>query len=502
MMRALIIVVAAIVVATVPARASTRRLAVVAGNNTGNAGRPPLHYADSDAAKFARVLTELGGVVPEDLFLLQNRSAAALSNTFTQVRQRIAGLRTDPEVRVVVLFYFSGHSDGIALELGSDRVTFSELRQWLASVNADVRVALIDSCKSGALLATKGGKPGPAFQIRMTDELASTGEVLLTSSAADEVALESSEIAGSFFTHHFVSGLRGAADTSGDGLVTLTEAYQYAYTRTVKTTGETLIGAQHPAYDYRLSGQGELVLAELSKRTATLELPSGFDRIVVIDAVRDQVVAEVTADTHATIAVQPGRYAIRATRGAAMFAGVVTVAQAPHAVRSADLSVMATASTTSKGPVAADAAGSLMLSAGGGTGTDVQRGFVRSLRAELVTGGGLSLSADVGSHADSSFRETYAFVFAGYRRGAVRGAWSTWAGAELGIGGAMMRSTSSTSSPYSGGIAAGGSIGISRDLWASTKIAAETTLHVGLLKGDHFAFVALPALWLGVVVQR
>src|ERR1044071_8492039 len=169
----------------------------------------------------------------------------------------------------------------------------------------------------------------------MTDELASTGEVLLTSSAADEVALESSEIAGSFFTHHFVSGLRSAADTSGDGVVTLTEAYQYAYTRTVKTTGETLIGAQHPAYDYRLSGQGELVLAELSKRTSSLELPSGVDRIVVIDTVRDQVVAEVTADTHATIAVQPGRYAIRATRGAAMFAGVVTVAQAPHAVRTA-----------------------------------------------------------------------------------------------------------------------------------------------------------------------
>jgi hypothetical protein len=84
----------------------------------------------------------------------------------------------------------------------------------------------------------------------------------------------------------------------------------------------------------------------------------------------------------------------------------------------------------------------------------------------------------------------------------VRGAWSTWAGAELGIGGVMTRSTGSTSSPYSGGIAAGGSVGISRDLWASTKIAAETTLHVGLLEGDHLAFVALPALWLGVVVQR
>jgi hypothetical protein len=247
------------------------------------------------------------------------------------------------------VFYFSGHSDGVALELGREGVTFSELRRWLASVGADVRIALVDSCKSGALLATKGGKPSAAFQIRMTDELASTGEVLLTSSAADEIALESSEIGGSFFTHHFVSGLRGAADISGDGLVTLTEAYQYAYARTVKTTGETIVGVQHPAYDYRLSGQGELVLAELSKPSGTLQLPSGFDRIVVIDVVDAQVIAEVTAGSRATIAVPPGRYEIRASRSDAMFAGKVTVEHGPRVVSSNELGPTPTVSTISKG---------------------------------------------------------------------------------------------------------------------------------------------------------
>jgi len=349
MIRTLLAVIAILAAATAPVLASTKRIAVIVGNNQGNPGRPQLHYAGTDAAKFARVLVELGGVAPADRFLLEDQSAAALSKTFEQVRQRVLGFHKDPGVRVVIVFYFSGHSDGVALELGRDRVTFSELRRWLASVGADVRIALVDSCKSGALLATKGGKPSAGFQIRMTDELASTGEVLLTSSAADEIALESSEIGGSFFTHHFVSGLRGAADISGDGFVTLTEAYQYAYARTVKTTGETIVGVQHPAYDYRLSGQGELVLAELSKRSGTLQLPSGFDRIVVIDVAHAQVIAEITAGSRATIAVPPGRYEIRASRSDAMFAGAVTVEHGPRVVSSNELVPTLTVSTIRKG---------------------------------------------------------------------------------------------------------------------------------------------------------
>jgi hypothetical protein len=108
----------------------------------------------------------------------------------------------------------------------------------------------------------KGGHPGPAFTIRLSDEVSSTGEALLTSSAADELALESREIGGSFFTHHLVSGLRGAADTSGDGKITLAEAYQYAFERTVSATASMTIGTQHPGYDYRLPGRGDLVLSE------------------------------------------------------------------------------------------------------------------------------------------------------------------------------------------------------------------------------------------------
>src|SRR5205823_5089889 len=83
------------------------------------------------------------------------------------------------------------------------------------------------------LVGVKGGTPGPSFQIRLDDDdLASTGYVFLTSSAGDELALESPEIHGSFFTHHLISGMLGQADVSGDHRVSLAEAYEYAYART------------------------------------------------------------------------------------------------------------------------------------------------------------------------------------------------------------------------------------------------------------------------------
>ena len=101
--------------------AGTKRVAIVVGTNIGSASQP-LRYAETDAEKFARVLTEPGGVEPDDLFLLRGKTMAALTDAFARVKRRIAGFRADPTNRIIVLFYFSGHSDGEALEIGGDRL--------------------------------------------------------------------------------------------------------------------------------------------------------------------------------------------------------------------------------------------------------------------------------------------------------------------------------------------------------------------------------------------
>jgi len=304
--------------------AETRRLAIVVGNNAGSGEMPPLRYAESDAGKMARVLVELGDVQADDVMLLQGQKVGSVERAITEARDRVAFFKRSPDVRTVVFFYFSGHSDGEAIELGTDKLAYPRLKALLTGTGADVRLVVVDACRSGAGLRAKGGKPAEAFSIRLADTLQATGEAFITSSAADEAALESSEVMGSYFTHNFISGLRGAADASGDKLVTLAEAYKYAYDRTVSSTAMLSVGAQHPNYDFRLSGQGELVLASLLKPSSMLVLPEA-ERSLVTDLARDQVVVEVVGAGGREVALAPGQYGVRLFKGGQSWGGRVTL---------------------------------------------------------------------------------------------------------------------------------------------------------------------------------
>lgn len=328
----------ALILIGVCAHAETRRFAIVLGNNAGSEAMPPLRFAETDAAKMARVLAELGDVRGEDLFLLQGRGVLEVEEAVRAVRLRVDEFHRAPDTRAVVLFYYSGHSDGEALELGRERLSYQTLKAMLAGTGAELKVAIIDACKSGAAVREKGGRPAPGFTIRLADQLSARGEVFITSSAADEVSLESSEVMGSYFTHNLVSGLRGAADTSGDRQVTLAELYRFAYDRTVSATAMTPNGAQHPAYDYKLSGQGELVLSSLIRGSSTLELPHGAERSVVTDLARDQVVAEVTQGGARQIALEPGVYGVKVLRAGQAFGGRFRIEKGTrYAVRWEDL---------------------------------------------------------------------------------------------------------------------------------------------------------------------
>jgi hypothetical protein len=500
-------VLALVIAWSATAAAETRRVAVVVGNNAGNHVQAALRFAEIDAGKLSRVLVELGGVAPGDLFLLQGKDLAALDDTLRRAKAKIAGYQTRGD-RVIAIFYYSGHSDGVALELGHDRFTFAALRLWLKDTGADIRLGLIDSCKSGALLAAKGGSPGPAFNIRLTDEVSSTGEALLTSSAADENALESTEIGGSFFTHHLVSGLRGAADSSGDRRVTLTEAYLYAYKHTISTSGATLAGPQHPTYDYRLSGQGELILTELAKPTAALTLPDGFDRALVIDLARDQVIAELGRGEPTQIALLPGRYNVRTWKANQTFeARFAIAAHEVRAVRWDELRAITLSGSRAKGDVEAQfhtnesSPIAIELATGGRAGIanrlDALGGFRIGVRSPRVRG--LSLSLDASTRSSAGLRESNVFVFGGYRLGFERGRFRASGGLELG-GGVVTQSLGDTAS--SGAVALGPVGGLSLAITPAFAIALEAQLPATLLKrDDKVTVVALPAAWIGVIIS-
>jgi hypothetical protein len=275
--RLLVILVAAGVVVTglAPGRADAddppelRRLAYVIGADDGGADRVRLKYASSDAANVARVIREIGGVAAGDIRLLQSSSKADVLDGFARLRRDVAELR-GRGVRVELLVYYSGHSDDQGLLLAGSRLGYDQLRAEIKSTPADVHIAILDSCASGAFTRVKGGTKRAAFLADASSRV--EGYAFITSSSADEVAQESDRIAASFFTHYLISGLRGGADANRDGKVTLNEAYQFAFAETVSRTESTQAGAQHPAYNMHLAGTGDVVMTDLRATSATLLL--------------------------------------------------------------------------------------------------------------------------------------------------------------------------------------------------------------------------------------
>jgi hypothetical protein len=301
--------------ARLEASASERRLALVVGSNAGSSARPRLRYAEQDAGKMARVLAELGGFERGDVHLQQGRGLADLRRGVSLVADEVKATKAHHAgSRVLLVFYFSGHSDGISLELDGELLPYAELRRTLAETGADIRLALLDACQSGAVIGTKGGKPAPGFNLAAAGFPALSGEAFLSASRAEEAALESAEIQGAFFTHHLVSGLRGAADTDRDSQVSLEELYRYTASRTTSAAAGTTFGSQTPAYDYRLIGHGDLVLTNLRPTVNSLYLPGGFDRVLIVEQASGRVEAEVGLTKEVRVAMPPGQYVVRGQR--------------------------------------------------------------------------------------------------------------------------------------------------------------------------------------------
>ena len=222
--RAQICVACAIVILGAQAAAADvvlQRYTLVVGANFGGADRPLLKYGVSDAERFARVMIDLGGVRPEHNTLLRQPKLRDLLDGLDLLTRRAsdAARTAGSTARTEVIVYYSGHADEKGLLLGEDRYSYRSLRDRLDQIPADVRIAVLDACASGAFTRIKGGRARPPF---LVDESSSMrGHAFLTSSAATEVAQESDRIRASYFTHYLVSGLRGAADLSGDGRITL-----------------------------------------------------------------------------------------------------------------------------------------------------------------------------------------------------------------------------------------------------------------------------------------
>jgi hypothetical protein len=290
------------------AGAAAGRVAVVAGMNQGAAGRPRLWFAEKDAERFERALVELGDFSPDGVELLRGPTAGAFREALARAESRIQAARATGE-RTLLLVFYSGHAGAGGLEFGAERVGYDELKEVAARSSAEAKVVVVDACEAGALTQVKGARAEARIDFALpTDEV--RGTAFIASTAVGEAAQESAAIGGSFFTHHLEVALRGAGDADGDGRVTLAEAFRYTSQATVSDTAATRAGAQHPTYDFRMSGRGDVVLADLRRAEARLLVPVDPGALYVLRGPRG-LTAEVPAGaTELALALPAGAYAV------------------------------------------------------------------------------------------------------------------------------------------------------------------------------------------------
>lgn len=124
-----------------------------------------------------------------------------------------------------------------------------EIQLIFARIASERVVMLLDTCYSGTVgggtfsrQQTRSANASDQFLERLTR---SRGRVVITASGPYEVALELPALGHRIFTYYLLEGLSGKADWNGDGIVTVSELYEYVADQ-VDRRARTAGGRQRP----------------------------------------------------------------------------------------------------------------------------------------------------------------------------------------------------------------------------------------------------------------
>lgn len=252
-----------------PPRKATFAL-VVTHNGGAGVGRPDLHYADDDGAKYYEVFRTLA---PEDGAALLTRFDRDTERLFPNLKEktkpptranvRAAALALADKARAAAAagrevdfyFVFAGHGDvdrgrGF-VELEDGPFTADDLEALLRGVPAARAHVVLDSCNSFFMVA--GRKPGGRHFATPEDATRGLGKRLpnvgiFLSTSADGEVFEWSELGSGVFSHAVRSGLAGAADADADGSVSYRELRAFV--------DVSAAGVKNPRYRPRVFARG------------------------------------------------------------------------------------------------------------------------------------------------------------------------------------------------------------------------------------------------------
>jgi hypothetical protein len=208
---------------------------------------PSLRFTDDDAYRFYSFLkSPEGGALPDNQIAILIDESATRENVLRTMRTYF--LRAD--ANDVVLLYFSGHGlDGCFLPVDFDgynnKLRHEEIKKIFLESKAKHKLCIADACHSGSLnygLAAKGPAPVSLDRYYQAFEESEGGIALLMSSKAEELSLEDHGLRQGVFTYYLLNGLRGAADTNRDNIVSIREIHKYVTPKVREYTA----GAQTP----------------------------------------------------------------------------------------------------------------------------------------------------------------------------------------------------------------------------------------------------------------
>jgi uncharacterized caspase-like protein len=403
------------------------RLLVAAGHKVGLQAEHPLKYADNDASKVRDVLVGLGGVKAENATVLAEPTRAQLFAALDKVRDEA---RKHSAQEVTLLFYFSGHGDRDAIHLGDERVLLSDLSAKLAEIPAGLRIAVTDACRA---TREKGFSADEPFAISAATIPQASGQVWLHASSDGEAAQESDELQGAIFTHAWLNGLRGAADSNGDARVTLDESFAFAHSQTLIRSAKSSGVLQKPEAVVSLREGAPVVITQTAATMATLSLPQSRDtHFLVYAAGAKSVLSELwgSPDRRIALRVPPGRYVIhKRANGTGALAQIAIGEGEERKIEDRDFSASSLETLAQKGDAvepdaanrAPDARTRHEIYAGWDAGGNLRSGFVQGphlayaytwSRVALVLGGG----AEFGSRDLSNKEER---LVSGFGRAAI-----------------------------------------------------------------------------------
>lgn len=136
---------------------------------------------------------------------------------------------------IVVLFY-SGHGYPGGFCAYDGNLNYNAIRKAMARSKCKNKMIFADACFSGKI---RTGGSSSQSEIAAAKK---ANVMLFLSSRSNETSLENRRMENGFFTTYLEKGLRGAADTNKNRIITAKELFKYVHKNVVKLSK----GKQHP----------------------------------------------------------------------------------------------------------------------------------------------------------------------------------------------------------------------------------------------------------------